>query len=182
MHGNQETLRAGKSGSNAAAPGGVLALDISSRTGWAYGHADAPPIFDTWTLGKFDELGRACSSLAASLEAAIALHAPRLILFEAPIPKQQTSARGLIYLCGVVEMIAYEQSVRAREEHAATVRKAVLGRGGSFAIDRKLVVIGWCREQGWKPKDDNAADALVLLRYALLMEEARRRAPHRGGL
>ncbi len=156
---------------------GSLALDLSTRTGWAFGRPGATPIHGVWKLGNMSDLGRLCSCLANSLEDAIAVHQPRRVVFEGPVVKQQTTARMLMYLCGVVELISYEHSVRCYEQDVGTVRKAVLGRGrftrvredGKCVSDNKAQAIAWCRAQGWTPEDDNAADALVLLRYAHLL-------------
>ena len=162
-------------------PGGILALDLSLTTGWAYGVSRANrPSCGLWLLGRMDHLGRVNSGLAQCLEDAISLHQPSLVIFEAPIVKQQTTARALIYLCGVVELICYERSVDCREAAAPTARKLVLGRGsfreeraGKMVSNNKSVVTEWATAQGWDPPDHNAADARVLWQYACLMRAGR---------
>jgi Holliday junction resolvasome RuvABC endonuclease subunit len=173
-------------------PGGILALDVSTRTGWSYAHwqQNEPPVYGVWELGKTDNLGRLLSCMMSVLEDAIAVHQPSLVVFESPIVKNQTSARALLYLCGAVELACYENGpVECREAAAPTARKLVLGSGqfykrdgeGAIMTDRKgkrlsenkSVAIAWCRAQGWSPQDDNAADSLVLLKYAQIMRRSR---------
>lgn len=169
--------------------GTILALDLALATGWALGGPSGPPRYGLWRLSPESDLGRRNSTLARFLEDFLAISRPSLILFEAPVAKMQSSARALIYLAGVVEMIAYEQSVPCREELPQTARKLVLGRGSFFARDRagktirrangkmisesKDAVMSWARGNGWDPATHDVADALVLLRYGLLMQRSR---------
>jgi hypothetical protein len=155
--------------------GTVLALDVTTFCGWAVGPVSAihpgKVSHGMWPLGKTDNLGRMMAELRGELSAAIAVHGPDFVVFEAPLPKTQTSARALIYLCGVVELVCFDRGVRCLEEHSGTVRKNVMGRGGAFKDERgfkveaKVAVMNWARAEGFDPVDHNAADALALLRY-----------------
>ena len=155
--------------------GPILALDLSSRTGWAVGRSGEVPGHGVWllpaaTLG----LGGAFSALASSLEDALRLFVPGLIIMEAPLPPQaQTamhSARLQFGLAAITEMLAHEWGVPCEEARATEVRRLVLGKG----IATKAEVIAWCREQGLSPAEDNDADALVLLEYRLRLLAGRR--------
>lgn len=154
-------------------PGGVLALDLSTRTGWAYGHVGERPDHGVWVLPKTTDLGARCSALAASLEDAIKVMAPDRVCLEAPLPPQaqtaMASARLQFGLAAVAEMVCHEQGVLCDEARAFEVRKLVFGKA---RVD-KSVVISWCHQQGWQPADDNAADALALLRYRHLLARMR---------
>lgn len=163
-------------------PGLVLALDLSLRTGWAIGRPNEKPRWGVWELGRPDQDGdgRRFSCLASSLEDAFAAFDPDEVIYEAPISRQQTSARLLIGLGAVVEMICSERSIRYCEEHVGTVRKEVIGRGGfratedaSASMQAKAAVAAWCTSQGWRVTDDNSADALVLLRYRHVLARSR---------
>ena len=151
----------------------VLALDLSTRTGWAFGSAGSGPVHGVWLLGKMSEGGRVFSCLMASLQDAIAVHQPDLVIMEAPLPPQaQTAAntaRLQFGLAAHVETVCFEHGVRLEEERAGDVRRAVLG---TFRAD-KSTIIEWCQRQGWTPAEDNDADALVLLRYRLDVEARR---------
>lgn len=152
---------------------GILSLDLSTRVGWAYGRGFDRPLHGVWKLGKTDDMGRLFSGFAGELESAIAVHAPDLVIMEAPLPPQaQTamlSARVQFGLAAVCEMICKEKGVRCEEEKADVVRKMVLGRPRV----PKEAVVEWCREQGWQPADHNDADALALLRYRQILARGR---------
>jgi crossover junction endodeoxyribonuclease RuvC len=160
------------------APGGILALDLSTKTGWAVGSRFEAPAHGVWLLpGGIANLGRVFSSLAASLEDAIRLFRPVRIFFVPPLSKHQTTAELLIGLSATVKMISYEQGVPVGQEAESTVRKHVLGSGRfSSTKEAKAAAFAWCRSKGWTPCDDNAADALVDLHYALVFHSARQTA------
>jgi len=156
------------------APGGLLALDLSTRVGWAYGADFSAPAHGIWELsGGGTSLGARCSALAERLEDAIAVLQPGLVILEAPLPpKAQTamnSARIQFGLAAVAEMICEEQHVRVEEEKADTVRGFILGR----ARPQKPEIVAWCKAQGWSPVDHNDGDALMLWRYRHILGRSR---------
>jgi Holliday junction resolvasome RuvABC endonuclease subunit len=150
----------------------ILATDLSTRVGWAVGRDFEPPRHGVWML-RGPGLGSRCSSLAACLEDAIEVFRPHVVIMEAPLPPQaQTAAvtaRLQFGLAAVCEMICHECEVRCEEAAAYEVRRLILGR----ARAEKAAVVAWCREQGLEPADDNAADALCLLRYRHVLGRAR---------
>lgn len=168
---------------------GVLALDLATVCGWAHGEDFQKPSYGAWMLGTDPNLGRRMSVLARFLEDFITISRPELIIFEAPVAKMQTSARSLIYLAGVVEMIGYEQGIPVREEPPQVPRKLILGRGSFFAKDEagktirrpngkmvsetKNAVMEWARRQGYDPATHDVADALCLLAYAHTIRRSR---------
>lgn len=152
----------------------VLALDLSTHVGWALGRDFETPLCGVWTLGKMvTGLGRIASSLAGELEGTIQVHRPDALIFEAPLPQQkrdtQEIARLLIGLALVTEMICHEQGVPCTEEFPKTARQLVLGNGNVS----KDQIVNWCWSMGWSPADDNAADALLLLRYKHTLDRTR---------
>lgn len=163
------------------APGGILALDLSSIVGWAYGGvADNAPACGTWRLAS-GGLGPLVASFENALEDAIALHAPGLVFVEAPMsPTAISNAqtwRQQLGLAASAEASAWRHSVRYREQSATTVRSQILGTtrhppGGTI----KDVVMAWCRKQGWQPVDHNAGDACVLWEFARREQQKARAA------
>lgn len=159
----------------AARAGGVLALDLSARTGWAYGHDhEAPAAHGVWKLGDTSSLGARASLLAGGLQDAIMLLQPRLVILEAPLPlpaqNHMTSARSQLGLAVVAEMVCHEQAVPAEEASAQDARKLVLGKSRGWDKD---AILAWCKREGWAPVDHNDADAMVLLRYRLILGRMR---------
>jgi Holliday junction resolvasome RuvABC endonuclease subunit len=159
--------------------GTILALDLSLKTGFAVGRDGGRLVWGVWNLGKQDDSGSGLrfSKLAGELEDAITVHAPELVVYEAPAGKRgMGTARLLLALCGIVEMVSSEAGIRYREEHVGTVRKLVLGHGRPQAAEGahpKSPMLDWCRAQGWDVESDDAADALILLRYAHILGRGR---------
>lgn len=159
----------------------VLALDLSTRTGWCCGEqSDAAPRTGVWVLPDMADLGRCFVALDNELTDAIRFHQPDRVVMEAFIPNmQQTSAELLIGLASHVRSCCYREDVRCETEPASTVRKHVLGTGrfGS-SKEAKAKVLWFCQSMGWKVSDHNAGDAAVLWAYATkqLMLRERMRA------
>jgi Holliday junction resolvasome RuvABC endonuclease subunit len=152
-----------------AAPGGLLALDLSSQVGWAYGRPGQRPVNGTWVLPWIGGSGAKFASFENELAAAVELYDPAHLVVEAPLPlpaqnnadvaKQQLGLRAFVLAEG------YRSSIPVHEVDAYTVRKDILGTGRFAKGTVKREVIAWCRRQGIDVPDDNAADACVLWTY-----------------
>lgn len=157
---------------------GILACDLSLKVGWAFGlETDKAPRCGVWLLPSSADLGRRYAALGNELADALALHQPRLVVFEAALAhKRQTSARLLMGLAAHAESTCWRWDVECREADVQTIRKAVLGRGTFPKGEAKPAVMAWCTSQGWAFPDDNAADALCLWQFARLQAAERRAA------
>ncbi len=147
--------------------GGILTLDLSSRTGWAYGLPGQRPTTGVWMLPPYViDPGRCLGALGNELADALWLHQPATVWVEAPLPARgQThaaSAMQQIQLDGVVKETCWRWEKTLRTVHAGTVRKAVIGRGNNVSKDD---VLAWCAGRGWDILDHNAGDAAVLWVY-----------------
>ena len=151
--------------------GGILALDLSSRTGWAYGLPGAVPITGVWILPAYAiDPGRCLAALGNELADALWLHQPSAVWVEAPMPAaaqtHHSTAMQQFQLDGVVLETCYRwERPTPRRAHAGTVRKSVLGRGNHVSKDD---VEAWAAAQGIKTADHNAADAAMLWAHACL--------------
>jgi Holliday junction resolvasome RuvABC endonuclease subunit len=157
------------------APGGVLALDLATRSGWAYGDHEQQPDHGTWLLPNEGPYGRRYVALENEMEDAIALHRPRFIAIEAALVIADRASELLLGLAAHAQSTAYRASVDCKLVRVDDAREAVLGRGRFPSGTAKLHVMNWCRAEGYDPGDDNAGDALVLLRYTLMRLVPRRR-------
>src|SRR5215471_7966 len=112
-------------------PGGVLALDLSLRTGWCYGTLDdRKPVSGVWILPSMHNLGACFVALENELEDAIIRTQAQLVVMEAPLPDvRQTSALLQLGLAHHVESTCYRQAVQVRQQNVNSVRERVLGRG-----------------------------------------------------
>lgn len=169
----------------------ILALDLSTRTGYACGRRfDRPPALrvGTWQLPSVvnRSLGPTLSALDQRLVRAIDEWEVERLVYESPLPAgQQTfdaTARMLIALPGIVEKVAHECGIEVLEGNMSSARKLVLGRGRGHwdkdlaAVNRskaraqsrehiKRLALDWATQQGILRVDDNGADAAVLHRY-----------------
>lgn len=150
----------------------VLALDLSTKVGWACGRAGGEPDHGVLLLPKgVAGLGAvACAFLDGLMDLHEVQHFERVVM-EAPLPPQSqthaNTARIQYGLAFLVEVFCDRRSIPVREARPDDWRKAVLGRARFGGTDKaKAACIAWCQGQGWDPQDDNAADALALWRYA----------------
>lgn len=150
---------------------GVLALDLATATGWAvWQPGDAAPRHGTCRLPKTGrDIGRFLHAFEGWLRPFLEAEAPWRVVFEAPILRAgQTdiaTARKLMCLAGVTEMVAHRAEVPVFEQGNQDVRKHFIGNGKAPRKQAKDKTMRACRARGWHPRDDNAADALALLDY-----------------
>jgi Holliday junction resolvasome RuvABC endonuclease subunit len=167
--------------------GGVLALDLSSMTGWAYGVPGAPrPLTGVWKLPTHLGMGASYAALENELADFISDWQVAEVIMEAPLGeamkaagegrKNEASARQQLGLAALVLSECYRQDVPCLEEHVNTVRKAVLGTGRLPRVQAKAAVMTYCARMGWTVVDDNAGDAAILWAYRTSVIRTRQRA------
>ncbi|MGH6629377.1 MAG: hypothetical protein ACREB3_06570 [Burkholderiales bacterium] len=151
-------------------PGGILALDIASKSGWCYGvpPRDAPssPLLLYRAVSVSGSIGAKCSQLFDFLDRLVTRTGPRAILFEAPLSRNFHTARITFSLCGIAEMVAHRRHVPiCKEAKPLTVRKHFVGkcRRGD---DGKRDTIERCNALGFETSDSDEADAIALWHYA----------------
>lgn len=151
-------------------PGGVLALDLSSRVGWAYGAIDtAVPAFGVWALPRIGGEGARFAAFENELAEAMEDLQPGRIVLEAPmslralcgvstlhVVAQQLTLRGIAYA------EAWRASVPISEISSDMVRFAMLGQSRFAKGTVKREVVAYCRARGWRVPDHNAADACLV--------------------
>lgn len=163
-------------------PAGILALDLATTTGWAAcgpayrsittldaSKRVAPPldvvsgrykIQHGWSIGPF------LDDFCIWLEVKIGACKPRFLVFEAPILTRGTSvdtARKLMSLAAMTEFVAHRQQVPVvRECHVGQIKRHWTGNG----VAGKDQMVECARMRGFRPSDDNEADALAVMDYA----------------
>lgn len=154
-------------------PGGVLALDLSGRTGWAYiGLTDACGLRGgVWQLPTRSlSAGAQGCALENALITAFNTWSPTLFLYEAPPPVMGTTSANVLYqqygLAQIVECTAHRCDVKVNQERPQTARLGVMGKGnGNIRTKDKEAgkIIHWLAENyGIETYDHNAADAVLL--------------------
>lgn len=145
----------------------ILALDIATVFGWCLG-TDAPA-YGSVRLGGQDRPAKYAAMLQW-LDDQHALHpAIAEIAVEAPINALQMSGHdAAVMTLGLhahLELWCWDHGIRLTPVAASSARKVVIGKGSFPRGMAKPAVMGWCRENGLAPRDDNAADAIVLWAY-----------------
>lgn len=146
--------------------GGLYALDLGTKTGWAYAVPGAEPVHGHVRLPADRGDGAFFSAYRRFLLDHITVHAPRLIVYEAPlITGGMTHVQTVFRLFGLaahtVEM-AHIREVRCERANNASVKKFVTDNGRA----KKPEVMDAIRARGWSPDDENEADALAVLLWA----------------
>jgi hypothetical protein len=149
--------------------GGVLALDLASTVGWAYGQLGDRPRFGTWKLPHIGGEGCRYAAFENELIAAMALHRPSHLILEAPLSfaallgvsnarvvQQQYTLRGIAF------SEAYRGYCSVSEVSSDMVRGELMGQS-RFAKDTvKREVVRFCWRHGFKVPDHNAGDAVMV--------------------
>lgn len=156
----------------------ILALDLSkSATGWArFRSGDSKPSYGTWKLGgPYTDRPTMMINLYKLILDAFAFGAPDLVIYESPLrgDAQSTEAnnRNANAMCSIVEFVCKAKRVRCDEASNSTWRKVALGKGrGLSTKEFKAWAMAMAKEFGLKPENDNEADAIGLLDYALKQE------------
>lgn len=157
-------------------PSQILALDLASRTGWALGYVtDKVPQSGSIRFAKEgSSMAAMFSACRLQLRDFLSMNPEiGLVVFEAPLlPMFKTgktnikTIRSLVGMAAVVEELLYTLGkYDVREAKVSEVRTHFLGSNRHRRDAAKHLTINACYRLGWKPVDDNAADALALWHY-----------------
>ncbi len=161
---------------------GVLALDLATVAGWAWGRVpervmsplEAAQARPPAPLGGAHRISRAGASVGLFLSDAedwlnelCDQHGPVGLIYEKPILDSFRTgfetALKLGSLAGLASMVACRRGIHVFEPvQPSTLKKHWTGSGKAD----KPAMIAACRTRGWEPVDDNHADALALWDYA----------------
>lgn len=151
----------------------VLALDLATRSGFAFGKPGEPPISGSM---RFASPGASHEAIFASalrwITTLIKRCEPDLIVWEAPLApsfkRGFTNANTTTLLFGlpaVIGAVAFLLGVfDVRKAEARKVRMHFIGANPKRVIAKKQT-IEQCRARGWAVDDDNEADALAVWSY-----------------
>lgn len=156
----------------------ILALDLAQRSGWALGSVnDTVPTSGSLRWAKEgSSMAKVFNECRVQMIDFLAMNPDiGIVIFEAPlIPSFKggntniNTIRTLMGLCAVVEELLYaygDGRYDVREARVSDVRNHFLGSNRHKRPVAKALTLQRCRELGWKPQDDNAADALALWHY-----------------
>tara|TARA_R110000868_G_scaffold237132_9_gene491631 strand:- start:37097 stop:37624 length:528 start_codon:yes stop_codon:yes gene_type:complete len=170
----------------------IMAFDIATHTGVAFGHAGKTPRATTFDLSKRGNSDAARFAKAIQLTRhLLEKYEPDQVFYEAAIGGPKASA-FLIGLAACVTGTAADMGVKVQEARIASVRKHFLGKhltardfktldakGARAAI--KQAVIARCNQIGWQPRTDDEADAMAIWDFGCASLRAAQSVPV-GGL
>lgn len=144
----------------------ILALDISSSTGWAVGMPDGDPLYGRHYLEHYqgEDIGRLVHIFGQWVGDMIWKHEVGHVIFEGPFIQEKTvmNARKVICLAGETERKAFELDITRAELPIATNKLFFAGNGRASKYQMTLAA----RSYGWDPKNNDEADALGLWSYS----------------
>jgi hypothetical protein len=151
--------------------GSVLALDLATVTGWAWGQPGSLPKFGHERFAKQGEPRPvAYRKFRLWLDLFCSARRPDLIVFESPaVPSfmgGKTNIETIRLLMGLAEHLeewAWEK-FELREATTAQVRAHFIGRNLRSNVAKPLVMAR-CRERGWMVETTDEADACALFSY-----------------
>ena len=134
----------------------IAAFDIAQVTGWACSDGRSGIV----DLTLYDDHATKGLVFARWLETE--LRRATLWVIERPLGFGSNiyTTNGLVF---TAHMTAKRLNIPRAEVTAPVWRKAVLGKGNA----KKADAIKWCRDNGHEPEDDNEAEALCILEWAL---------------
>lgn len=156
--------------------GGLLALDIATKTGWAYGPvpiraltalemtATKPrkPVSGVITVQSTQSLGHFLSEFEERAARLFDRYQPAGLIIEAPIlPKgvNFTTACKLMHMAGEAQKMAARRGISwVQTVQPASVKKHFTGNGRA----QKPEIMAACDARGWTYVDDNEADAQAI--------------------
>ncbi len=148
-----------------SAPLRVLALDLSTHTGWAT-NAEGETLSGVrhFELRRNDSPGMRFLDFRRWLEWMVDLHDPAIIVFEEPHHRGAAATEIAIGFATRVKEVCAATGCEYRGVHSQTLKKWATGSGNA---DKTAMTQAAQRREGRAMEDDNEADAVHLLGYAL---------------
>jgi len=148
-------------------PGAKLALDLGQHTGWALAYPRGPITSGTETFkaGRFEGGGMPLLRFAAWLDELHAKAGPLTTVVFEEVRAHRGTAAAHTYGAFLGQLTAWceRHQVPYQGVPVGTIKKHATGRGNAGKGD----VIAAMRIKGFHPADDNEADALAILHWAL---------------
>lgn len=146
----------------------ILALDLATRLGWAYGDTSQDPVSGWQQLPKTGEdVGRFAVAYHDFMRSILPEADPEVIVMEEPMAT--TAGRSTLSttlklqgLCYHTELYGAMKGIPVRQVHSSAWKKSFCGTGRVSKKMRPYPPITACAALGWQVVDDNQADALAL--------------------
>jgi len=150
-----------------AFPGAMLALDLGQHTGWALAYPRGPITSGTelFKAGRFEGGGMPLLRFVSWLSEVHDRAGPLTAIVFEEVRAHRGTAAAHTYGAFLGQLTAWceRHHIPYHGVPVGTIKKHATGRGNAG----KDEVIAAMRAQGFDPADDNEADALALLQWAL---------------
>lgn len=147
----------------------ILALDLGTKTGFAFGDRFDPKHVESGTVNfkptKFASFGRRFKDFEAWLDRVNTLNDITEVVFE-EVRRHAGTDAAHIYgaFLSALTNFCDANLLPFKGEPVGTIKKHATGRGNA----KKHEMVAAAEKWGFKPGDDNEADALALLRMRLM--------------
>lgn len=134
----------------------ILALDIAGKTGYCMGED-----YGTWDFSRKGKISKGFQLLEfhTVLTEYIEQNNPDIVVYEKPGGRFYSGVRSHANFEGILLLVAEQLSIKKVKGYSApSIKKFATGKGNAS----KLEVIDGVKLLGYKPKDDNQADAIAL--------------------
>jgi hypothetical protein len=138
----------------------ILALDLSTRTGWATNYPRQSGTQD-FELRRGESPGMRCRAWLT--EMLKLLGRIDLIVFEQAHHRGGAATACCVGLVATAQAFAAEHGIELMAVHTGELKRWATGKGNAS----KQMMVQAARDSGWTPADDNEADAELLLEYAM---------------
>lgn len=144
----------------------ILALDLGTKTGWAYGKSlrGAASGVENWTRGRFSGGGMRYLNFKNWL---VKLHevTPVGEVYFEEVRRHMSTDAAHAYGGFMSHLVVWceENGIPYQGVPVGEIKKDATGKGNASKSDMIFAAKSW----GFNPKDDNEADALALLRWRL---------------
>ncbi len=153
--------------------GAVLALDLGSKTGWALAHPDGTITSGTVTFkpGRFEGGGMAFVRFKAWLNELSGNSGQLAAIHFEEVRRHVGTTAAHVYGGFLAHLTAWAEmkGIPYQGVPVGTIKKHATGKGNA----NKQAMIQAMRDKGHEPGDDNEADALAILHWAIGQEASR---------
>jgi Holliday junction resolvasome RuvABC endonuclease subunit len=143
----------------------ILAFDFGCKTGWASKRDDRIESgIQTFELGRGESPGMRFLRFNVWLEAMIRLVQPELCVYEQAHHRGGYATELLVGMATRLQERCATSSIEYMPVHTGMLKKWATGKGSS---DKERMKLAAQKKFSKIPEDDNEADALLLLAYAM---------------
>lgn len=153
--------------------GSVLCLDLGSKTGWALRQTDGQITSGTveFRPGRFEGGGMAFVRFKGWLDEVLAFSGPIQTIHFEEVRRHLGTTAAHVYGGFLAQLTAWAEAkgIPYQGVPVGTIKRHATGKGNAGKAD----VIAAMRSKGHNPADDNQADALAILHWAMDQEGGR---------